>query len=116
VADGGVAILGIEFDDPVVSPEGPEELNLQLGKAILLVRYPRDPLRSAQFAVEGSIPALVHHANPTIGSSGIGRHRGDAASLEPLWEARDLVPASEVAIEIDVVHDVQRGLGRCAAF
>jgi hypothetical protein len=27
--------------------------------------------------------------------------------LKALWEARDLVPASEVAIEIDLVHDIQ---------
>ena len=45
----------------------------------------------------------------TIFTQGVRGGRVAAAFLEPLWEARDLVPRSHVALQIDRRHGLERG-------
>ena len=107
VADDRVGIVFGQVDDPVISPERPEELDPELGVAASLDNEGL-ALRAADLAVGTALPAGIKDPDISLVRHLIFGRRAVTALLEPLREGGDFEPFSHVPVKVDLVDGPDR--------
>ena len=100
-----VFILPAEVDDPVVSPERPEERDFEAGIAGF-IDHPGTSLGLTQTAIL-LVPATVYYIYLAVRTNGIHGGTALAAFLEAVRVTADLVPQADIAMKIDVGYGLQ---------
>jgi len=105
-AHDGVLVVFAELEDPVVTIEGPEKGDLELGVALEV-----DDLGFAvgdfEFAIERVFVAGVDDPDLAISQERVVGGDAFAAFFEPEFDGRDLVPLAQVAIDVDVLDGLE---------
>lgn len=107
VADDRVGVVFGQVDDPVISPERPEELDPELGVAASLDDEGL-AFRAADLAVGTAFPACIDDPDVSLVYHLIFGRRAVTALLELLRESGDFEPFSHVPAKVDLVDGPDR--------
>jgi hypothetical protein len=109
VADGSVAIVAVDVDDPIIAEKTPE-IEGQLGGFVGVVND-RPGRHSAYRTVELALVALAVHVELALRIQAVDGEGAGAARLRRARKLRDLVPSTLEALELDLGDVERRVLG-----